>query len=319
MSISEELQNTGYLFSNAKILMAAAEYDSALILLKTIVRAGKKNSEVCLAIGKCYESLSKDQLAQEYYEESIAFSASLEAYQKLANIWLKAGAYSEAAKIFGRASASKLNLDVQSRLELMQAAGNCLAKSGNYAAAVEQYVCALDLDPKSDTVCSNVGVLNLHQGRIKEAKSYFSDALSGNPKNAKALFGMAQACLNEGNKIQAHDYFIRSLNENIQQSDALYQLVKLSFELKSYVSAVRLLQEYAEVSPINTHVLYVLAGMQFFLRRFLESKSTLNKILELQPDHAGARELLKHIESEPSWRTFNHGIEPRAEGHRSPN
>lgn len=303
--------NAEYLIANAKILISAAEYDSASTILRAIVCSGRKTSEVCLLLGRCYESLSRDELASNYYEESIAFLPSIEAYQRLSGLWMKAKNYSEAAKILDRAFQSKAAIDGSIKTELLKAAGNCWAKSGHFDLAIDRYQKALHLDPSLDCVQANLGVIYFCQGKISESKQFFLDAWSANPKNSKAALGLAYVSLKEGHRVIAHDYLVLSLNLNILQPDAIFHLIKTSLELKTYSSAARILEEYVEMAPFSVHLLYVMAGIQFLLGRKIESKNSLRRIFEIQPDYSPAIELQKWIQlnesKESSWRTVNHG------------
>jgi hypothetical protein len=47
---------------------------------------------------------------------------------------------------------------------------------------------------------------------------------------------------------------------------------------------------------VNANLLYSLAGLQYHLGRIADARATTSRILELQPQHAGAQELMNMIQ-----------------------
>jgi hypothetical protein len=72
--------------------------------------------------------------------------------------------------------------------------------------------------------------------------------------------------------------------------------VKCAYEIKNYGVAAKILEEYIQVAPINIHLLYSLAGLQFHLGRASDARQTCIRIQQLNPEHNGARELLRRLE-----------------------
>jgi tetratricopeptide (TPR) repeat protein len=89
---------------------------------------------------------------------------------------------------------------------------------------------------------------------------------------------------------------VQSLELELNNPTAIFYLVKCAYEIKSYATASQMLLNYIQIAPVNTNLLYSLAGLQFHLGRISEAKETTLKILELQSQHAGAKELLNMIE-----------------------
>src|SRR5262249_55745133 len=153
---------------------------------------------------------------------------------------------------------------------------------------------ALELDPSADDVRANLGALHLSMGKPQEARRHFNDALASNPRNDKALAGLGSCHLAAGSdadKHAAYDCFARALEIELNNPDAVFYLVKLGYELKSHATATRILEEYIQIAPVNTNLLYSLAGLQYHLGRMDSARGTVERILTLQPEHAGAKEL----------------------------
>jgi Tfp pilus assembly protein PilF len=139
-------------------------------------------------------------------------------------------------------------------------------------------------------------MLHLMAQDASAARRMFEDAIAANPENARALAGLGSCHMIEGEKRKAHDAFAKSLDLEINQPAVVYQLIKCAYELKTYATAARLAEAYAEAAPINPSLMYSLAGLQFHLGRREDARGTARRILGMQADHAGARGLLKLIE-----------------------
>jgi tetratricopeptide (TPR) repeat protein len=286
--------NLSYLIQNAELLFASGEYTLARNIYKTILDSGEKSAFAHFWIARCHEAEGQTEEAQKYYEESIAFNPTLEAYQHLAAILIRKRKDQEAAEVLERALSLK-NISEQTQFELQKSCGNCWMRAGNFEKARNSYLLALEINQEADETKCNLGALYLQVGNTTEAKRYFQEILSTSHKNDKALTGLGSCFLAENDKKLAHDYFAKSLDANLKNPTAVFHLIKCAYEIKSYATAARITAEYIEVAPINLSLLYSLAGLQFHLGRMEQAKSTVQKVLELQPQHTGANELLKLI------------------------
>jgi tetratricopeptide (TPR) repeat protein len=291
--------NVEFLLKNAELLTASGDYALARNIYSRIAQAGQsgiKTSEALLGMAICFELENNLEGARDKYEESIAYHPTLETYQRLATLLLHQGKSYQAAETLERALHLK-DLAPKTRYELHKASGNSWMRAGEMASAERNYKKALEVDPSADEIQANLGALYLHAEKIPEARRRFQDALAANPRNDKALAGMGSCLLSVGDKRGAHDHFARALEIEIRNPQTIFHLVKCAYELKSYATAARILEEYVQVAPINVNVLYSLAGLQFHLGRMNDSRGTCEKVLELSPTHAGAQELFGMMEN----------------------
>jgi len=287
--------NVPFLIKNGDLLFEAGDFVLAKNIYRTILTSGEFTGPALFRIGKCLEAEGKLEEAGKHYEQSITYLPSLDAYQRLGAILISQKKDLLAAETLERA----LNLkDVlpQMRFEIHKACGNCYTRAQKPEEAERHFTAALGIRPTSDEIRANLGALHLQTGRVAEAKREFLEAVTGNPNSDKALTGLGSCAIAEGDKKAAHDYFARSLEIELNNPTAIYHLVKCAYEIKSYATAARKLGDYVEIAPINANLLYSLAGLQFHLGRLDDAGTTSHRILELQPDHAGAKDLLKLIE-----------------------
>jgi tetratricopeptide (TPR) repeat protein len=286
--------NTGYLFRNAELLAATGDYQLARNIYRAVLQSGERSAQALFGTARCFEAEGRLDEARIKYEESLAYQAMLESYQHLAAILIRQSKEQPAAEVFERALNMK-ELPLKTRYELHKASGNCWLRAGNSENAEKHYRKALAIDPTADEIPANIGALYLQAGKVAEARRCFQDSIAANPRNGRALMGIASCCLAEGDKRTAHDYFARSLECELNNATAVFHLVKCAYDIKSYATAARLVEEYTQVAPINAHLLYSLAGLQFHLGRMADVNKTIRRIFEIAPEHAGAKDLLSRI------------------------
>ncbi len=287
--------NVPYLLKNADLLVKAKDYALARNIYKTVSKTGEQTAHALFGLGMCFEAEGKLEEAKSQYEESIAYQPSISTYQKLIQILVKQTKFQQAAETVERAIHIH-SLEKNIRFELHKTAGNCWNRAGVTHKAEKHYLRASDLIPESEDIQICLGTLYLQSGRIAEAKRRFSDAMITNAKNATAILGLAGCASSEGDIRSAHDYYAQALEIELNNSTAIFYLVKYAYELKSYATAARIVEEYIQVAPVSISLLYSLAGLQFHLGRVSDSKQTVMKILSLQPEHQASKELLKVIE-----------------------
>jgi tetratricopeptide (TPR) repeat protein len=287
--------NVDFLFRNANVLFESKEYALARNIYKTILQGHERPAQALYWIGRTFEAEGKIDQALKTYDHSLAFTPAIETFQKMAAIYMSQKKDSQAAEVLERALQLK-DLSPTLRCEVLKACGNSWVRAGQADRAITHYRTALTLDPRSEWLLSNLGVALLKSKRANEAVQAFQSVLSMNARNAKALSGLGAAFAALGNSRAAHDAFAKSLDIDIQNPEAVFQIVKHAYELKSYATATRLVEQYVDVAPINVHLLYSLAGLQFHLGRLADARKTLSRVFSIQEGHAGAKELLELIE-----------------------
>jgi tetratricopeptide (TPR) repeat protein len=290
--------NVNYLARNADTLLSAGDFSLARNIYKAIAASGSRTALAQFGMGRCEEAEGRLEEARAHYEEAIAYHPTLEGYQRLSGVLMS----QKKEKLAAETLECALNLreiDEPTRYELHKAAGNCWtrARAAESAEAAERHFRnALEIDPSADEICGNLGALYLSSHRLDDARRSFNDALVVNPDNARAVAGLASCDLAAGDKRAAHDGFARALDLDINNPAAIYHLVKCAYDIRSYAAAARLVEEYIQVAPVNTSLLFSLAGLQFHLGRPDDARSTSLRILELNAEHPGAKELIRLLD-----------------------
>jgi tetratricopeptide (TPR) repeat protein len=290
--------NVPYLARNGEKLVAAGEYTLAKNIFKAILASGERSGLALFGVGRCAEAEGHLDEARASYEESIAFHPTLESYQRLSSVLLTQQKNQLAAEVLERALNLR-ELAQATRFELHKACGNCWTRANKGDPASRHYQSALEIDPTADEIRGNLGALYLQSQRIPEAKRNFQDALASNPRNDKAIAGLASCFLAEGEKRQAHDHYAQALEIELNNPAAIYHLVKCAYEIRSYATAARVVEDYLKIALPNANLMYSLAGLQFHLGRANDARATACQILALHAEHTGAKELLNLIDRFP--------------------
>ena len=290
--------NVAFLFQNAQLLQKSGETTLARSIYLAILQASEQPGQAHLGIAQTFETELKVDLAESSYRESIAYCANLEAFIGLSRIMARKTKFLDAAETLERAlELQQLNKKRKSDLHEMAAEfWSKVTPSDRSSTAEEHHLReAIELNPSDIRLKNKLGQFYLTCERIEEAKRTFQDAMVQAGRHDLALAGLGHCALKEGEKRQAHDFFARSLDINLLNATAILNLVRCAYEIKSYATAARLVKEYTDVAPIDTHLLYSLAGLQFHLGKLQAAEATAKKLLELDTSHIKAKELLALI------------------------
>lgn len=294
--LSDGNMNAPFLMKNAELLFKAKDYTLARNIYRALYQNGDQPAFALMGLAQCEEAEGRMDQAKHFYEESIAYHPTLEAYQRLTWLLIQLRKENYAAEVLERALCLP-GIDAKVKYELSKACGNCWMKTEKASRAERHYKAALELEGPRDEILSNLGSLYLKEGKLLEAKKSFQESIHLNKKNDRAFIGLGSCLLKEGNKRLAHECFANALRIELRQPYAIYYLVKCAFEIKFYSTAEQLLSAYVQIAPVNANLLYSLAGLQFHLGNLQASEKTIQKILRIRSDHKGALELLKMIGS----------------------
>lgn len=283
--------NVAYLLKNAEILLRSGDHALARNIYRSVYQSGEKTAAALLGLGRCAEAEGKLADAVEKYEESIAYHPSAEVYRTLAAAYRKLGRDRHAAESLERALTLR-DLTKDERADLHATIAQAWFALQKPDLAENHLRRSIEIRPNA-TAFTQLATQAREQKKLQAAKDFLLKARQIEPRNADVLHSLGEIALTEGNAREAHDCFAASLDAKIFNPPALFNLIKLAYELKTYATATRIVEDYVRAAPVNTHLLYSLAGLQFHLGRTDASIRTCQDILKISPEHAGAKDLLK--------------------------
>lgn len=285
-----------FLLSNAKLLEDHGDTALARNIYNALVRKGQLIPQGLFGVARTYEKDGNTEKAIRFYQEAIAYSSEYPFYQAMAALQIRIGEDGEASKTLLHALGIA-NLSTDQNFELHKSIGNCFTRLNDYPKAEHHYKKAYEFNPDSDLLQVNVGSLALQKGDHDSALTHFQKALELNKNNDRAISGLGMVYMAKGQTQKAHDCFATSLKINVNNLGSLYNLVKCAYELKKFNDAESILKSYVETKNVNTNVRFSYAGILFHRENFTQALNEVKKILESNPDHAGAKELLARIQA----------------------
>jgi len=278
------------LLESARLLEENQDYALARNIYQAMVRKGWNIPQGLAGMARAFERDGKNDEAVRCYQEAIAYSSELPFYQALAAMQIRAGNDKDAGETLVRALGLN-GLEDEQRFDFHKSLGNCFTRLGDYAKAEHHYWKAYELNSRSDVLQVNVGSLALQKGDYESARKHFLKALEISSKNDKAISGLGMTYLAQNDTAAAYQQFVASLEINPGNLGAIYNLVKCAYELKKFDDAAHLLRQYVQANPVNTNILYSYAGILYHQGEFRRAHDEVQKILEGNPNHAGAKEL----------------------------
>lgn len=101
-----------------------------------------------------------------------------------------------------------------------------------------------------DAALTDLGVANLRQGDLEQAKLYFDDALQAQPDSSGAMIGLGLIAEHIGDFTSAVDYFSRAVS--IEHNDLGYFLLAVSYEQGGRAEQARI--AYAEAQRLSPDI-----------------------------------------------------------------
>ena len=176
--------------------------------------------------------------------------------------------------------------------------GNIFLKDGDFAEAEELFDKACTIDPQSDALLVNYGVLEIQRKNLERARERFRGAININSNNDSAWVGLALVHREFGDVDLSWANLERALDSNKANETALMialdwgirdsRLEKISKRLSTYIS---------EVSD-SIELRLSLAKVLFCSGNFVRAMEEANHVLKMQPNNEDASRLIQVIENE---------------------
>lgn len=179
-------------------------------------------------------------------------------------------------------------------------AAMCLRQAGRYYEAAGVMVRALERDPHSPDIYSELGWLRFHQADFDGARSAFETAIRIQALHARAELGLASvyANLDDKEKTLAHLEKYRQLRPDFSGVDYILAWNYMNF--KMYKEAEEALIEALRKDPSFTEARLPLAGIYARQGKFDEAWNQYYRVLDYAPGHPVASKMMKVLEGKLS-------------------
>ena len=231
-----------------------------------------------------------DAAAIAAFERAIHANPSASTLYRLGTLLQKGGDDGRARAAFERALAMQPDL-----AEANNDLGTLLAQSGDLAGAVARFRAALATAPDYPDALNNLGYALLLTGQDAEARALYEKALALQPDFPEALNNLGLLLGRAGELAGAERYFRDALARRAEYGEAANNLALVLVARGDADGAVRLLEEFLSRVPRFESAYITLAKIHFNANRPAEGLAVLNRLLQYNPTHPVAVELVRQF------------------------
>lgn len=172
--------------------------------------------------------------------------------------------------------------------------GNYLYSMSRNQEAEAFYLDALEIEPKNVLALTFMGLNKLILNDLDEAYNYIMKAYKYQPNHEYVQFCVGRILYARGEYEDAKRYLIRAVEQN-PDIETQNTLALTYFKLEEYQLALNIFRNIQMKSPKSISVLMDIARCQEALNDNDGALKTLDKLLEIFPDHEDAHEMIRKL------------------------
>jgi tetratricopeptide (TPR) repeat protein len=180
--------------------------------------------------------------------------------------------------------------------EINKELGECYLFMGELDKAEEYYKKAVGSNGVHPDPYLGLATVAVQRGDLKDAEIMYRKAHKIEPSD-KSLSGIGLIRMENGDKEEAFTLFVEAIGMNPENMVALFSLIRLGHELNRLGEIIPHLENYLEIDPAKHEVRYSLAGCLVCAGQTEAAAKQLEIILEKDPEHSAAKEMLEQIRS----------------------
>nr|WP_321513933.1 tetratricopeptide repeat protein [uncultured Pseudodesulfovibrio sp.] len=180
--------------------------------------------------------------------------------------------------------------------EINKELGECYLFMGELDKAEEYYKKAVSSNGIHPDPYLGLATVAVQRGQLEDAMVMYEKAHKIEPSD-KSLSGIGLIRLENGETEEAYSLFTEAITLNPENMVALFSLIRLGHELDRLDDIIPHLEAYLEIDPDKHEVRYSLAGSLVCLDQKDAARAQLEIILEANPNHEAAKEMLEQFQS----------------------
>ena len=241
--------------------------------------------------GKYHRITNEEKVTEKKMNTNDAEALSLE---KAKNLY-EQGKLDEATEVLHSITKQRLHLGGEDGFEAWQTLGNCLARMNRPDEAEEAFLEAIKFNEKSERPYLGLGSVAMLRENWTAAQYGFMTALAKNPDTIKGEYGVALSLAARQMHIQAMERFERVLVKEPYNAEVLFGYYRSAMESGEAEMAIEPLRTYLTKFPDDTNFLFNLCGAYWRAGRITEAVEICQRVLEMNPNHTAAREVMDHL------------------------
>jgi len=198
-------------FEAAITFMGQQQYERALPLLQTVVKADPTNPLFYLRLAFCYQSVNNTDAETKTYERAVQHHVETD--------------------------------------EMLNRLGNLLLEARNYRRARTAFERALQLNPEHGESMKNLAICLFELGQLQESEKAFRTLLEHGSTQGPAHYGIGLIRLKQSRRSEAASEFQQAVQLDPKLWDAWFNLGICYHEIGKRQEAVRCLEEFSRGAP----------------------------------------------------------------------
>lgn len=150
------------------------------------------------------------------------------------------------------------------------------ARDGDFAIARKYYL----MHKPDSGVLNNIGLLDLKEGKVNEAREVFLRALGYNPNSSPVNANLASLELKEGNLSKAREYASKAMELNRYLPQPRFMLMRIEMMQNKYWDALQLSRRTFKDFPDNDQALFYLVVIELSVQQKNEAREHAQLLLK---------------------------------------
>ncbi len=231
-----------------------------------------------------------DQAEQSFKQVIAAKPDDSQALYNLGTLYLRRNSLSEAQQYLEQTVKLRPNYP-----EAWNNLGMIAAQAGNIEEAIRNFQQSLELRPNYATALLNLGNLYRRQKNLDESEKLLMRALESEPENPEVNYSLGMLYAHRSQAERALLYLEKAISLRPDYSDALNNLGVLLVQSKRYPEAEEKFKTCIQEAPNFDQAYLNLARLYLVLNDKEKARTTLQALLERQPQHKMAQQMLQML------------------------
>ncbi|MFH0882766.1 MAG: tetratricopeptide repeat protein [bacterium] len=189
----------------------------------------------------------------------------------------------------------QVNGNVSARVIYWTLLGDSKFRLNKTEDAYSCYKKAVKDDPSAERAWIGIATYHLVKGELDKAEDLFRRVIGLNDASTRGHLGLGNVCLRRGQPADALPNFIEASRHDPGYRPTIVGLVAAAVQSEQMQEALSPLQQYLQIHPEDNEARFHYAAILFGNQDNEHAKQEAMRVLQVKPDHQGARQLLDNL------------------------
>ena len=189
----------------------------------------------------------------------------------------------------------QVNGNVSARVIYWTLLGDSKFRLNKTEDAYQCYRKAVKDDPSAERAWIGIATYHLVKGELDEAEDLFRRVVGLNDMSTRGHLGLGNVFLRRGQPSDALSNFVEASRLDPGYRPTIVGLVAAAVQAEKMGDAIDPLQQYLQIHPEDNEARFHYAAILYGSQDTVHAREEAMRVLEVKPDHQGARELLDNL------------------------